>query len=251
MNYEFNKNLIQSESMKTIFKIVEKYELQQFKNISFIIVGQSGTGKSTFADYLQKSFYKNLQMVIQKNITSLNDIVIGQACIYTVDARHWNSSLEEALVELKKQGEFELIQMPSLNERVADLVPLAHFMIEVLSLMNGKPQLKLSEKSIEVLSQYKWPGQFHEFETVIESAYLQAVKYQAKEWIEPEHLHFKAMPLTVDFSVGAKLEEIERKYILQTLYFVHQNRTKAAEILGISIRTLRNKINQYRQEGFL
>jgi DNA-binding protein Fis len=35
------------------------------------------------------------------------------------------------------------------------------------------------------------------------------------------------------------------------LYFVHQNRTKAAEILGISIRTLRNKINQYREEGYL
>lgn len=251
MNYEFNKNLIQSDSMKSILKIVEKYESNPLKNISFIIVGQSGTGKSTFADYLQKSFYKNLQITIQKNITSLSDIEIGKSCIYTMDSRYWNSSLEVAFTELKKQGEFELIYMPSLYERVADLVPLAHFMIEVLSLMNGKPQLKLSEKSIEVLSQYKWPGQFHEFEAVIESAYMQAVKHQAKEWIEPEHLHFKAMPLTVDFSVGARLEEIERKYILQTLYFVHQNRTKAAEILGISIRTLRNKINQYRQEGFI
>lgn len=251
MNYEFNKNLIQSDSMKMIFQIVEKYESQQFKNISFIIIGHSGTGKATFADYLQKSFYKNLQTVIKKNITSLKDVVVGEACIYTIDSSYWNKSLQEAMVELKKQGEFELIKMPSLDERTADLVPLAHFMIEVLSLMNGKPQLKLSEKSIEVLSQYKWPGQFHEFEAVIESAYLQAIKHQAKEWIEPEHLHFKAMPLTVDFSVGARLEEIERKYILQTLYFVHQNRTKAAEILGISIRTLRNKINQYRQEGFL
>jgi two-component system response regulator FlrC len=141
--------------------------------------------------------------------------------------------------------------MPTLVERKADIIPFAQFFLDVLTLMNNTRALKLSEKSIEKLTQYNWPGNFHELESVLEAAFLKAMQDTQRLMIEPEHIELNLENAHVELSVGQKLDEVERKYILQTLYFVHQNRTKAAEILGISIRTLRNKINQYREEGFL
>ena len=117
--------------------------------------------------------------------------------------------------------------------------------------MNNKKILKLTDKALEKLLQYNWPGQLSELESVLEEAYHFAHQNLSQLTIEPEHIEL-TLPLPEStFSIGQKLDEVERKYILQTLYFVHQNRTKAAEILGISIRTLRNKINQYREEGYL
>ncbi len=69
--------------------------------------------------------------------------------------------------------------------------------------------------------------------------------------LNTNHIVLNLPTKELEFTIGQKLDEVERKYILQTLYFVHQNRTRAADILGISIRTLRNKINQYREEGYL
>ena len=117
--------------------------------------------------------------------------------------------------------------------------------------MNSKRPVKLTEKAAEKLLQYNWPGNFHELEAVLEDAYENSFKSETKATIEPEHISLNLAVEGQAYSIGQKLEEVERKYILQTLYFVHQNRTKAAEILGISIRTLRNKISQYREEGYL
>ncbi|MGZ3689970.1 MAG: helix-turn-helix domain-containing protein, partial [Pseudobdellovibrio sp.] len=144
-----------------------------------------------------------------------------------------------------------IIEMPSLIDRKQDIIPFSHFFIQVLSLMNNKKPLKLTEKAFEKLLQYNWPGHFHELEMVLEEAYENSFKADSKATIEPEHIILNLPQKELEFTIGQKLDEVERKYILQTLYFVHQNRTRAAEILGISIRTLRNKISQYREEGYL
>ena len=140
-----------------------------------------------------------------------------------------------------------MIAMPSLSDRRLDLQALAEFFLQVLSLMHNRPKVKLTEKALEKILQYGWPGQFYEFEEILENAFVLAMN----GLIEPEYLTMGPLSVEVGVPTGMKLDELERKYILQTLYFVHQNRTKAAEILGISIRTLRNKINQYRVEGYL
>jgi two-component system response regulator AtoC len=137
--------------------------------------------------------------------------------------------------------------MPTLAERKMDIGALAEFSLQVLSLMNDKPKVKLTEKALEKILQYNWPGQFYEFESILENAFSSA----ENNLIEPEHLLMGPLPAEIEIPVGMKLQDLERNYILQTLYFVHQNRTRAAEILGISIRTLRNKINLYRVEGYL
>ena len=213
-------------------------ELHNLKITDIIfIVGSKGSGKTTLAKFIIQSVFKNSLIPIfdkyQKN-------KVGG--IFTLENNEW-LDIEDSL----NPSTFKLILMPSLNERRLDLGELADFFLQVLSLMHNKPKVKLTEKALEKILQYKWPGQFYEFETILENAFIKV----ENGLIEPEFLTMAPMPTDVGVPTGMKLEELERKYILQTLYFVHQNRTKAAEILGISIRTLRNKINQYRVEGHL
>ena len=131
-------------------------------------------------------------------------------------------------------------------EAKKQLLEAIDFNLGVIQLMHNKPELKLTEKAKEKLLQYNWPAETHYLESVLEKAASTCVN-NAIEPLDIELPNEKE----VEFPVGLKLEIVERQYILQTLYFVQQNRTKAAEILGISIRTLRNKLNQYRMEGHL
>ncbi len=89
---------------------------------------------------------------------------------------------------------------------------------------------------------------FKELESVLEEAAricTQNVIQIMNLRLEKKNIEYLPIP------TGLKLEDLERKYILQTLYFSQQNRTRTADTLGISIRTLRNKINQYKMEGYL
>ncbi len=243
--HEFGSIVVKSAKLILILEELSQIDLSKTPNISFAIVGETGCGKSTMAEFIQKSIYKNKDILIQKNVTQASEIM-QIPVILTVSTQNWIQLRSELQTERLK-----VIMMPTLKERKADILALADFFLQVLSLMNGRPQLKLTEKAAEMILQYNWPGQFHEFEAILESAYETCLQTSTQLLLEPQHLNINKLPQTLDVNVGMKLEEIERNFILQTLYFVHQNRTKAAEILGISIRTLRNKINQYRQEGYL
>lgn len=130
------------------------------------------------------------------------------------------------------------------------------FNLNVIKLMLGRSTMILSEKGKEKIIQHILKMNENDLESIHLSELEYVLELAAKKCknnsIEPDDIVFK-LDIKDDLALptGLKLEDLERKYILQTLYFVEQNRTKAADILGISIRTLRNKINQYRLEGFL
>lgn len=138
------------------------------------------------------------------------------------------------------------------KERVMQLID---FNLNVIRLMLNNESIQLSEKAKEKIVQKTSSDNAQETalsEAELELVLESAAKKCRNNMIEPDDVLFKEDHLNkLDIPVGLKLEDLERKYILQTLYFAEQNRTKAADILGISIRTLRNKINQYRLEGFL
>lgn len=244
INYQYGSFQIQSPIMQNLLNEIALNSGKKY----FIIVGDVGTGKTTMLNYLNKSIFNNQQTNLfdDKNIPAEP---MATAIITT--------SKESAYEVIKKfdKEQTHVIEMPNLSERKADITGFASFFIEVLSLMNNKKTHKLTEKAAEKLLQYNWPGNFHELEAVLERSFenslREELKVNSKATIEPEHIELNLETKEIEFSIGQKLDEVERKYILQTLYFVHQNRTKAAEILGISIRTLRNKINQYREEGYL
>jgi transcriptional regulator with AAA-type ATPase domain len=240
MNDQYGSFEIQSSLMKNILESIRANADKKF----FIIVGDIGAGKTTMLSYINKCVFNNTQ-------TQLFD-----------EGSFAGQDLSSAIITTSKESAYEvikqfdrklthIIEMPNLSDRKADITGFASFFIEVLSLMNNQKTYKLTEKAAEKLLQYNWPGNFHELESVLERAFHSSQEEASKATIEPEHIELNLQKKDLEFSIGQKLDEVERKYILQTLYFVHQNRTKAAEILGISIRTLRNKINQYREEGYL
>ena len=231
---------IQSPAMVSLLENISQNRDKKF----FVIVGEPGTGKSTMLSHVNNVVFNNSQQ-------NLFDGGFDPA--FAVDSAIICTSKEQAFDIIRKLDSRQtlVLAMPALAERKMDLIPSAHFFIEVLGLMNNKGPFKLTDKAAEKLLQYGWPGHFHEFEAVLEQAFEAASVQDTKGLIGPEQIQLNKTDTELEFSIGQKLDEVERKYILQTLYFVHQNRTRAAEILGISIRTLRNKINLYREEGYL
>lgn len=132
------------------------------------------------------------------------------------------------------------IQIPPLRQRPEDILPLAHHFLEKFCSENHKIRKTLSEKAAQKLLSYHWPGNVRELANIIE----RTVVLDFSPMIDAEHLYLDtAMKNTV--SVGTTLHALEKKLILETLEAHHQNRTKTAAILGISVRTLRNKLHEY------
>lgn len=136
------------------------------------------------------------------------------------------------------------IHLPALRQRREDIVSLAQFFLARFCNENHKPEKKFTDLAIQKLLAYHWPGNVRELANIIE----RTVVLDFAEKIECEHLCLE--PITPekpkdDLIVGLTLHEMEKRLILSTLQANDQNRTKSASILGISVRTLRNKLQEY------
>ncbi len=165
------------------------------------------------------------------------------------------STTNKNLERLVKEGKFREdlyyrlnvipMQIPSLKQRPKDIVLLAQHFVEVSSLLNKKERMQISKEAMEKLQSWIWPGNIRELENVIERAVLLSNgRTLLPEFVELPELGGEAEPQFIE--AGMTVMEAEKKLILKTLDFTNQNRTKAALLLGISIRTLRNKIHEYK-----
>lgn len=138
------------------------------------------------------------------------------------------------------------LRVPPLRERPRDIEQLGRFFVEVSSHLNGKAPKSLSSEAVLKLRQWNWPGNVRELENVVERAVLMSagVEIQADE-IAIQGFAPRELASQADFSPGMTISEAERRLIMKTLEHTGQNRTKAATLLGISIRTLRNKLHEY------
>ncbi|MDQ6991872.1 MAG: sigma-54 dependent transcriptional regulator [Mariprofundus sp.] len=142
------------------------------------------------------------------------------------------------------------IQLPPLRERKSDIAPLAkHFLLR-FSDMYKRPAPSLSNEAADRLQHYPWPGNARELENCMHRAFLMAIDEQ----IKAEHLCLEMLsPQSATdmqqngdaVEAGVTIRDMERVLIEKTLVHVKGNRTEAAELLGISIRTLRNKLHTY------
>ncbi len=139
------------------------------------------------------------------------------------------------------------LQIPPLRNRTDDILVLAQFFNQVSNLMKNRPAQVLHAEAQAKMLAYSWPGNVSELENVIE----RAVALSTGPEIKAEMIQLTPMDQGLQPNVGTTLSEMERKLILQTLQLTQQNKTKAAQILGISIRTLRNKLNEYREAGIV
>lgn len=136
------------------------------------------------------------------------------------------------------------LYLPPLRQRFEDIIPLATFFLKRLCQENGQPLKQLTEEAKHHLLAYHWPGNIRELANVIE----RTVVMHAQETIDAEHIPLDNAPFCPVSSIppGATLKDVEKKWILEILEKEKHNRTRAAQTLGISVRTLRNKLRSYQ-----
>lgn len=143
------------------------------------------------------------------------------------------------------------VKIPPLRERGDDIPVLIEYFLKKNSEMNRRPQPELTREALDMLLAYPWPGNVRELENTIERAVLVSVEGV----IRPEHLildvdgagrnvppmeHANSAP-----AAGGTISEMEKRMIYDTLKAVDGNKAEAAKILGVSIRTIRNKLHEY------
>ncbi len=148
------------------------------------------------------------------------------------------------------------LRLPALRERPADIVPLARHFVSRLAVGVGRHGLSLSGAAERRLTHYSWPGNIRELENVIQRAMILA----PGEVVDTEHLLLpqqggENLPAAKSAAPGGSegdtldMRSLERAHIMETLEAVSGSRKLAAQRLGISERTLRYKLQQYREEA--
>jgi two-component system response regulator FlrC len=139
------------------------------------------------------------------------------------------------------------IHLPPLRDRVDDIPLLADFFIRKYNFLDNRSVKGLTDEALSMLSNMAWRGNVRELENTIERAvllcktdYLDAAGFSVTG--APPHPGVASAPAPRFFP----LREMEKNAIFHALDQTNGNRTHAAEILGISVRTLRNKLNEYR-----
>jgi Nif-specific regulatory protein len=158
-----------------------------------------------------------------------------------------------SLKKLVEEGKFKeelfyrlntiALRIPSLRERQDDVKVMSEFFLNL-----GKSQPKvLTSGAIEKLSSYFWPGNAHELKNVMERTYI----LTDGQYIEASHLPDFAQEVKVEVVVAAvkyvefTLFDLEKKHIVDTLGHLNGNKTRAAKALGITVKTLYNKLHSY------
>jgi DNA-binding NtrC family response regulator len=139
------------------------------------------------------------------------------------------------------------IKLPPLRDRKDDILLLADHFIKKYNRIDGRDVKGLTKEAAESLVQMHWPGNVRELENLVERAVLLC----QGDLIDRNALFLGEQPAVVadrSFPLTGSLKEMERKMIFHTLHQTDGNRTHAAEILGVSVRTLRNKLNEYRKK---
>jgi DNA-binding NtrC family response regulator len=149
------------------------------------------------------------------------------------------------------------LKVPSLQERISDVPLLVKHFVKKYCEMYGLPEKTVSSELMSRFESNPWPGNVRQLENLIHRGVLLSAERETVEegdvydefFTEVESGHAQN-----GHAAQEKLrtiEDVERHMIMQTLKETNNNQQKAAEILGISARTIRNKLRKYRDEGYI
>jgi DNA-binding NtrC family response regulator len=138
------------------------------------------------------------------------------------------------------------IHMPPLRDRGDDVVLLAQFFLGQLNERQGTAK-RFSDESLDRLRTHSWPGNVRELKNVVHRAFIMADQEITPRCLPREVGGDSGILRSLNFQVGASIEEVEHRLIMATLDAYGGNKRKTAEILGVSLKTLYNRLNSYRE----
>ena len=144
------------------------------------------------------------------------------------------------------------IKLPPLRERREDVPLLAQYLVNELSRRHNRTVQLISPAAMDVMAGYHWPGNVRELRNCIERAVVICSGEQIEERHLPPNITSQEPSAPIDaltIPIGIPLDEVEKRVILSTLARTEYNKTRAAEVLRISLKTLHNKLKAYRESG--
>ena len=158
------------------------------------------------------------------------------------------------------------LRLPPLRERPGDVIALSEYFVKKYAAANGVPERPLSAQARQRLAIHRWPGNVRELENAMHRAVLLSTGPEIEEFAirlpdgqpmsgAPDAQTARVASMAAEAAqrsfVGQTVAEVEQQLIIDTLSHCLGNRTHAANILGISIRTLRNKLKEYSEAGIM
>jgi two-component system, NtrC family, response regulator HydG len=137
------------------------------------------------------------------------------------------------------------VLMPPLRERNGDVELLAEFFLDELNKRQGTAK-RFSGDAMDRLRNHSWPGNVRELKNVIHRAFIMADEDITPRSLPREVGGESGAPRSLQFQVGASISDVEQRLIMATLDAYAGNKRKTAEVLGVSLKTLYNRLNTYR-----
>ncbi len=209
--------------------------------------------------------YPELQVKLLRVLEERQVMRVGGSDLISVDFRlvaATNRDLEKEVAEgrfredLYYRLKVVTLRIPPLRERPEDIPQLADHFLALFCQEHGKPTKRLGTGALEVLSRFHWPGNVRQLRNVMESA----VVFSQGDEITPAELPIEvrdssatAAGAAAPSAAGAlrTMADIERQAILETLDRTGGHRAKAADLLGIGLRTLQRKLKEYKDDGYI
>lgn len=214
---------------------------------------QIADGGTIFLDEISETTMamqvKLLRVLQEKEVN-----MIGESRTRKVDVRIIAATNKE-LEGLVKKGVFRedlffrlnviMIPIPPLRKRGDDILLLTRYFASKYADEFGKPVMEFSDKALRTLCSYHWPGNVRELENVVQRLIVMSESEQIDVADLPSLMHFSALS---GAGFNRTLAEIQAEYIRNVLQNVKGNKTRAAEVLGIDRKTLREKLKKYKIE---
>ncbi len=170
------------------------------------------------------------------------------------------AATHQDLARLAREGRFRQdlyfrlrvipLVLPPLRERPKDIPLLARHLVEEIARRLGRPAPRLTREALWRLARHPWPGNVRELRNVLERAVIldREGRIDAGDlFLDP----WDAGSRDAELAPGMTIAEAERRLIQRTLEAAGGNRTRASAMLGISVRTLRNKLRAFREQGLV
>jgi two-component system response regulator HydG len=210
---------------------------------------QAADGGSIFLDEIGNASLtvqtRLLRALQEKEIT-----MIGSTVAQKIDVRII-AATNSHLMDMVKDGTFREdlyyrlnvvnIEMPPLRERQEDIPILVRYFIRKYVDEFNKSKITMDDKALAILQRHSWPGNIRELENVVQRAIIMCENVIEVQDL-PDFLKLSEPTIDQSTALSKTLKEIEKEHILKVLNFVKGNKSKAAEILEIDRKTLRQKL---------